>query len=388
MLDKIRIKRQRILALDLLRGLFLLIILADHLQWTPSLFFQFTTAYTGMVASAAEGFFVISGILVGYIYGPKILTSTKQTCMRIWKRGLLLYILAVGFTLLYTGWAALLPDGYPRSSVPLAGSISDALTGALSLTYSYGWADFLSRYAVFMFAAPFALWLIAKRKAYIVLVVSGLIWLMFRETTPWLTFTAWQIIFFSGVVIGYYLPIIEKELVKTEKRKRILKIFVYTSILSFIAAIFFVALPPLLLLSFDIVINNNITSTLNSLNGIREQILSYFDKTTMSALRLLVGTVWFIGLYSLFRTYETVINKHTQGILLLLGQYSLFVYGFQAFLIFTIDTLLPPPSGPNPPYILLYTVFGIMCAALTYLATRLYANRASVYTKAKEMMSK
>ncbi|RYZ86490.1 MAG: DUF1624 domain-containing protein, partial [Proteobacteria bacterium] len=166
-MDKIRIKRQRILALDLLRGLFLLIILADHLQWTPSLFFQFTTAYTGMVASAAEGFFVISGILVGYIYGPKILTSTKQTCMRIWKRGLLLYILAVGFTLLYTGWAALLPDGYPRSSVPLAGSISDALTGALSLTYSYGWADFLSRYAVFMFAAPFALWLIAKRKAYI-----------------------------------------------------------------------------------------------------------------------------------------------------------------------------------------------------------------------------
>ncbi|HBH77189.1 TPA: hypothetical protein DDX46_00375 [Candidatus Saccharibacteria bacterium] len=387
MLDKLPIKRQRILALDLLRGLFLLIILADHLRWAPSFFFQFATAYTGMVASAAEGFFIISGILVGYIYGPRILHSTRRTTLKIWKRAFLLYALAVSFTLLYSLWASFLPEGYSRSSTLLASSVGDAILGALSLTYTYGWADFLSRYAVFMLAAPLTLWLIAKRKAYIVLIVSGLIWLLFREVTPWLIFAAWQVIFFAGVVIGYYLPKIESEAKKTNNRKCALKLLVYISVTSFILTAIFIAIPPLLLLSFDTIINNDVTNILNRINGVREHILIYFDKSTMSVCRLTVGALWFVGLYTIFRKHEIIINKRSRGILLLLGQYSLFVYSTQAFLIFTIDTFLPTTSGPNPPFILLNTLFGILSATLIYIITKLYAKRTTVYTRLRQLLA-
>lgn len=385
MTTNLHTKRPRIIALDLIRGLFLLIILADHLAWTPSLFLQSITAYTGMIASAAEGFFVISGILVGYIYGPKILAYPKKTTVKLLRRGLVLYTLAVVFTLFYTTWAYFLPDGYPRSSVVIAETINNALTGALTLTYTFGWADFLGRYAIFMTLAPLALWLIATRKSYIVLIISGLVWLLLREAPPFATFTAWQIIFFSGIIIGYYLPKIENFAIATEYRKQILLSLTMLSLVSFVLAIIFVAAPPLLLLSFDTVINTNVTDTLIRINGLRESILLYFDKSTMSILRLIIGALWFSGLYYIFRRYEATINKYSCGILLTLGQYSLFVYSIQALLIFTIDTIFTPPSYPNPSLILLNTFIGILCATITYLATLLYAKRITIYTKIKHL---
>ena len=374
-------KRPRILALDLLRGLFLLVILADHLAWTPSLLFQFVTAYTGMVASAAEGFFMISGLLVGYIYGPKILIHTKKTFKKLWRRGILLYILAVLFTLMYTLWGYSIPEGYIRSSTEIATNFNDALIGAITLSYSFGWADFLNRYAVFMIIAPIALWLIAKQKAYIIIVVSLLVWFFLGNLPIWSTFTAWQIVFFSGIIVGYYLPTIEAVATATRERVKSLTIFTGISILSFVVTAFFVATPPLLLLSFNPVINTDITNFITQVNSFRELILLHFDKISLSFLRLIAGTIWFTGLYILFRRYESTINKKSFGILLLLGTYSLFVYSLQALLIFAIDTTVAPPLVPNPSLILLNTFIGMGSMGIIYFATLLYAKRTIIYTR-------
>lgn len=67
-------KRPRILALDLLRGAFLVAIIVDHLHWGPS-WFRLLSGGGKMFTSPAEGFFAISGILVGYIYGPRMVKS-------------------------------------------------------------------------------------------------------------------------------------------------------------------------------------------------------------------------------------------------------------------------------------------------------------------------
>src|SRR5690606_27685930 len=116
------------------------VIFADHLVYAPSLFFQFATGTSGMFASAAEGFFAISGILVGYIYGPKILKHTKSVILKIWRRALLLYTLTVSFTIFYTAWAHFSPGGYPRQP-NWQGSLGDLMLNAATLQFHFGWAD-------------------------------------------------------------------------------------------------------------------------------------------------------------------------------------------------------------------------------------------------------
>ena len=64
-------RRKRIPTLDLLRGAFMVAIIVDHLNWGPSLW-HLLSGGGAMWVSPAEGFFAISGILVGYIYGPRL----------------------------------------------------------------------------------------------------------------------------------------------------------------------------------------------------------------------------------------------------------------------------------------------------------------------------
>ena len=61
-------KRRRIFELDLLRGFFVVIIIIDHLQLWPSPL-RYLTGEGRLWVTAAEGFFLISGLLVGYIRG-------------------------------------------------------------------------------------------------------------------------------------------------------------------------------------------------------------------------------------------------------------------------------------------------------------------------------
>lgn len=159
----VQTKRPRIVALDLIRGAFLMMIIVDHLHWGPSLFF-FLSGGGKLPASPAEGFFTISVILVGYIYGPRLATSFWAATKKLWKRATLLYILSVIFTLSFTAIAVLLPEIntlpplWPRDA-------NHFLVNVLLGRYAYGWADFLPRYAFFMFTAPAILWLITRGKS-------------------------------------------------------------------------------------------------------------------------------------------------------------------------------------------------------------------------------
>lgn len=85
-------------------------IIVDHIGWGPSLF-HLLSGGGRLFASPAEGFFVISGILVGYIYGPRMVKSFKHAAVKLWKRAFLLYALSVVFTLIYTVIALRTGDG-------------------------------------------------------------------------------------------------------------------------------------------------------------------------------------------------------------------------------------------------------------------------------------
>jgi len=354
-------KRERILALDLLRGFFMMAVIVDHIPWAPSLFYLLSGGAM-LFASPAEGFFVISGMLVGYLYGPKILYQTRQVAKKIWKRAGLLYLLSVGFTLLFTVWAVLLPD----ERVPISLWNKDILGYFLNtflLRYSYGWTDFLARYAVFMAIAPFILWFIAKGKWWIIALSSFLVWLILGRVELLLPFAAWQLLFIFGMIIGYYLPTLRKVWnirITSKQRRTISRNLVITSLTSFILSVFFLVVLPYI----NTYIQNGV------LDGIVQTVHSYsiyFDKATLGIGRIVLGSIWFGCLYFVVRTYETPINSFTKGVVELFGKNSLFIYGLHGFILFTLATIVHPIKSNN---ILVNTLIATLILTVIYFVAK------------------
>lgn len=348
-----QLNRDRILALDLLRGLFLIIIITTHIAWRPSLF-TFVGGGGLLFASAAEGFFTISGLLVGYLYAPRVLKETKKIFKKIWKRALLLYLLATLFTFFYTAWAVLEPNN-PVHQTLYSREPWRFLVDTLTLRYAFGWAEFLNRYALFMFVAPFAVWLVAKGRAWIVALISFTIWFFLREVERFQPFSSWQLVFMFGIILGYYLPAIEawfKHLARNSQR------IVFWSVCS-------VALVTYLFSMFLFVVAPLVFAADHQLMQFYNQLIPYFDKNHLAPARVAVGVIWFAALYLVFRRYEKQISRGTHGVLEVFGKQSLFVYCLHAFILFTIDLYFRPPL---PNLILANTVVTLTVIIIIYYA--------------------
>lgn len=365
-LDGAKQKRERIIALDLLRGVFLTVIFINHIAWSPTLY-DFITGQSHLFASAAEGFFAISGILVGYIYAPRILRKTKDTFIKLWKRAGWLYLLSVGFTTLYTTITLFLPPDTVRSQF-LYPSIWDFVFNTLTLQFSYGWADFLSRYTLLMVFAPFAVWLVAKGKAWALALISILVWFFLGN---WLYphFTAWQIIFYFAIIIGYYLPSIEKYFTSLPKKTRKISrtLLLSSAFATFTLSTTLTVLLPILAGEYQGVIPVQQMTAILSLIDTRTYLNeTIFNRDTMALGRILIGILWFSALYIIFRKYEKTIDEKTKGSLLLLGTNSLYVYGLQSFIIFMMDIFVDPPEESN---IITKTIVVTIALVIVYLLT-------------------
>src|SRR4051794_39944348 len=88
-------KSKRILAFDLMRGFFLLVIMIDHVELYPNLF-DFFTGKGRLWASAAEGFFFLSGLLIGMVYRRRLALGMRYIFKKMWLRAAQLYVVGVG----------------------------------------------------------------------------------------------------------------------------------------------------------------------------------------------------------------------------------------------------------------------------------------------------
>jgi hypothetical protein len=355
-------KRSRILTLDLLRGYFLFVILIDHMAFFPSLFEVFT-GRGEMWASAAEGFFMISGLLVGYVYGPRMARKVLGATKKIWKRAFLLYSLTVLLTFVFVWWGNLSDITHVKEGLWTQPNIGEFIFKSLTLQYYYGWADFLPYYAIFMAWAPLALYAIVRGKAWLVLAASAVCWIFRGQSFE----LSWQLLFMGSMVAGWYLPQIESAVrALTPVVQRRLRIGLYSLALALVAA------SVLTIRVGEVAVHE--FAGFASLPQFWQGVFLWLDqarivmtplivKWTLEPVRLVTAIVWFSALYVLVRQHEAGIQKRTHGFLKTLGERSLVVYVTHAFTIFALQLVLPGNHG-----FLLNTLLSALVIAFVYAA--------------------
>jgi hypothetical protein len=359
-------KSKRIMAFDLIRGLFLLIIMIDHIELYPNGLDIFT-GKGRLWVSAAEGFFFMSGLLIGMVYKRRLHLGMKFIFKKMWLRALELYIVGVGLTFIFLCWAVF--TGHPtlKDYLPMPFDWFYHIKEALFMRFTYGWADFLVRFSILMFFAPFVFYLVAKRKWWLAAIGVIMAWVLRGQG-----FTlAWQLLFNGGIIIGFYWPQIEnwfREL-KAKQRSLIKRTAAVIAGITFFASYACVFILSLLNYLWGAgYLPGWLQHTTWTWDRLNYDMWVYADKWTMGPMRVFLFIFWFSVLYWLVHKYENKINQHTRGILELLGQNSLFVYTIHAFIVFVFKLYLIP-AQTNFIQNFVITAFGL---ALLVAITKFY----------------
>jgi hypothetical protein len=339
-------KKSRLLHLDFMRGIFLCVIIVDHLQKFPG-FFELFTGRGLLWASAAEGFFFLSGILLGLIRGRRSASQPMLSVVKkLWGRATLLYIWNVLLTLLFTLIAFIFIDkvglkpGYSTST-----SVSLIVQETLSLRYVYGWADFLQYYAIFLFFSPAAIWLLRKKYWWLALIISIGVWGLWG-TRSHNFYLSWQLLFFSGAVFGFYVEQIHTWFKGLQKitQKRVRNVIIVMAGLTFIVSYIFV-IGSIYIKDYPNWGWLSILPTQKILD-LNTWLSPGFDKPGLGVGRLITFYIWFFAMYFVIKRFAWLYEKTKVGrAITVLGQNSLYVYIVHSILLFTIGLLWPGKYG-------------------------------------------
>ncbi|HUN85402.1 MAG TPA: OpgC domain-containing protein [Terracidiphilus sp.] len=172
-------KLERRPELDALRGLFLVWMTVTHL---PTRFSDFVDQPFGFITSA-EGFVLISALLVGRLYIRDLVKNSGNVRSRLWKRSLKIYsyhlvMLALAFTVV-AGYAV------HAHKVAITNLLNFylvhpmvAVVGSVLLLYCPPLLDILPMYVTFLFFTPMVLSAAVRFGWRWILAISGTVWLL------------------------------------------------------------------------------------------------------------------------------------------------------------------------------------------------------------------
>ena len=342
----------RFAVLDHLRGYFIVVIIIDHLSRWPSVF-SLVTGKAQLWVTAAEGFVAISGLLVGYVRGYKNKDLPLWTVSKkLLSRALLLYVWAIIGTIGYVAllWSGTLAGGAPGIRIE-QDDWPTLIAMTVTLQYTFVWVYFLALYALFLAAAPIAIWLLRINKAWLLgLTSTGLMVVGWQvDSTP----LQWQFLFFIPAIVGYYLdPIMawwKKKDVKA--RRRLAGAIVGVTGLTLALSILTIFYP-------------TIAPTLLGLNGI-------FVDGTMSLPRALLAFVWFTGFTFLFWWGHRFISRWLGWLLIPIGTRSLTAYILHGLALITISVFVAPTES-----LVINTLLGALSVILVWAALKIpYINK-------------
>lgn len=362
-------KNGRLLTLDFLRGFFLFVIIVDHVELYPG-FFDFFAGRGRLWVSAAEGFFFISGLLVGYIYRRKIAKGFRYIWAKMWQRAVVLYVVSISLTLLFTIAAFSFGRTDIKDGLPAGIHWPQLIFDTLTLRYSFGWADFLPHYVIFMLWAPLTFFLLLKHRWWLVVLLMIGTWLLRGQNFE----MAWQVLFMGGMMIGYYWQSICNWIQSWPKNQQTLvRRGIYgTALITFSISYLSVFVLSELNIHYEVLLSwlAAITRQWDMLNT---AIWPFFEKWTLEPGRIILFGLWFTASYLLISRFYQRIPGFIRQNLVLLGQNSLFVYVLHSIVIFILHLIVLHPYNwwLNALITLLVLVIIIAITIFrTYIATK------------------
>lgn len=332
----------RDLRLDLLRGYFVFAMIVDHVRGASPLYL--VTGGNRFYTSAAEGFILASGLVTGLVYRKLIeRLGLGAGLMKILARAATLYLLTVGLTLFFLPLSELLYLPWAQGidlTDPLALVVS-----VLTLHRTYYLVDVMLLYTVLFVVAPMAFVLLDRNKSRIILLASLLLWGLFQfypqyAALPWpvagnylFDFSAWQLLFFVGMLLGYFQSSMPPISARTTRR---LLVATGVGTLALIAA-FYIIDPPTATMPSGIAIGSPV------FHEIRLWLQdNFFAKVSLRPGRLLASAITFSFLFLVCTVYWPRVQRLLGWLLLPLGQHALYAYTAHIIVVAVVAIVLKP----------------------------------------------
>ena len=348
-------RSRRIIEFDLLRGFFIVIITLDHLSYWPSPL-AFISGRGWLWVSAAEGFFLISGFLIGYLRAYKGRDKPLwPITVSLWRRALKLYLWGVAISLylrIFTEFAPTdntLPDFDTHASLAEWG---DTVLEIVTMQGFLAWIFFLRMYTVMLLLTPLFLLLVRKGLVWAALILSVAgYWLSFLREVPDAELQ-WQVLFFGAAVLGYFFNPVRNWL----GRNRTWRVWLITVLI--VTTVSTIALSALAIHGAWLF---ELAGHADAHRALAETTNWHFSNNPMQPGRILLSFLWFGGFLALFHVLRDPINRWLGWLLRPLGQMSLTGYCLQAIILPPI-VVITSARGP-----VWNTVIGIVTILLIWL---------------------
>ena len=362
----------RDLRLDFLRGYCVVVMTVNHLGTFPA----WTRPLTGagsLWVSAAEGFVLVSGVVLGMLYRKRVKErGWHWSARKIGRRALQLYLLGVlGQIILSTGDYLL--RFYQDRPSPLPMDYRSLLEAALyQAQYKFPGVDLLPLYAVLLPYGLLLVYLLTRGQWKWVAIISLFAWYAKHVDLGWFSlfhtgfpFNLWQLPFTIGVVAGYFTKQLPKWLARLPGRRSS-----WSAILVGSAAV-------LLFVNYQVTFHDWFPEI--------EWLKSSSPLFMRSPLALgrVVLSVWiFAGLYSMVSWIWGVLEPPIGWLLLPLGKNALTAYLVQALLFYIVTRMPDHPFPDHDPTIMGFLHVGavLLVWSATKGITRLLGGKRSLKT--------
>ena len=345
----------RLLSLDFLRGYFVLVIVIDHLWQFPSAW-ALVSGEAKLWVTAAEGFVMISGFLIGYVRGYKGLKLPFFTiAKKLFARAIMLYfwMIIVSMGYIWIEWQKKVPNMPYTKFEPefTEHSYMDAFSRFIG-GEPHAWIHFLYLYAILLVVSIGAVYLFRKRLSWLVGVLSLALYAVgIWQDSEWMK---WQIIFFLPSIAGFHFDAIRAmwHTYRPEARSMLKRLVFLATGVTLLASILLTYLPQF----FP-----------SSLIGANTDI---FAIEHFTPARIIVAILWFITLAFIFDKFTPQIQKYTHGTLEYVGTHSLTAYVSHGYVIVLVNFFLTA-SLPIYLQVAYNTFLGALTLVGVYVAIRL-----------------
>jgi len=302
----------RDVALDLLRGLAMVILVVNHAQLPAWL-----AVATSSVLSAAEVLVPVSGVAVGMVYrrrwehdGPRAVTAQLLRRARKLYLASVVVIALVGLATLVPGLAtdAVTVSRGGRQLYDFDGPIGLALS-IVTLEAGPWQFNILGFFVVALAIAPGILWLLHRGRWAPVLAASVAVYAVGRlvdvdvlpaQSEGPFPILVWQVLFVPGMVVGFH-----RHRVRAAVGQARAYLGALTAVAAVAAACLQVGLAPAAVLEWQ---------------------AAHFDKATLDPARILVMTSLTLAIYLAMRRHARHVERLLGWLLLPLGRNSFYVF--------------------------------------------------------------